>query len=116
MKLLLDEHFPDDIADAIRRELPEVEITSVHARELDGLPDPVLLEILDEEKTVLVSRDVNSLPDHAARRIGSGQTHGGLILVGKSIRQTDSRELIRRLVALIREKGRLDWRCRQDWL
>ena len=116
MKILLDEHFPDAVAAAVRRKIPGFDISTVHTRELDGLPDPALLEILDDEKTTLVTRDVNSIPSHAARRLSTGETHGGIIYVGKSIPQTNVREVIRRLVELIRKQGGEDWQCREEWL
>jgi hypothetical protein len=64
----------------------------------------------------LVTRDVNSIPSHAARRLSAAQTHGGIIYVGRSIRQTNLREVIRRLVGLIRKKGGEEWQCREEWL
>jgi hypothetical protein len=116
MKILVDEHFPEAVADAVQRKVPGFDISTVHAREFDGLPDPALLEILDDEKTTLVTRDVNSIPSHAARRLSAAQTHGGIIYVGRSIRQTNLRVVIRRLMGLIRKKGGEEWQCREEWL
>jgi hypothetical protein len=116
MKLLFDEHFSDDLSAAVRRERPQVAAESVHARAFDGLLDPPLLEILDAEKTVLVTRDVRTIPGALAARLASGQTHGGVIFVPRSIRQTDDKELLRRLLALIDAQADVDWRCRVEWL
>ncbi len=116
MKILLDEHFPEAVGDAVQRKIPGFDISTVHAREFDGLPDPALLELLDDERTTLVTRDVNSIPSHAARPLAAGQTHGGIIYVGKSIRQTNVREVIRRLLELIRKHGGEDWQCGEEWL
>ena len=116
MILLLDEHFPQDLAEAIRRKRPGCSISSVHERDLDGLLDPALIEILDQEKTTLVTRDVNSLPRIIQSRLAAGQTHGGIIYVSRAIRQNNLREVIRRLLALIDKSGGEDWRCREEWL
>lgn len=116
MKLIFDEHFSDDLAQAVSRERPKVAVSSVHGCALDGLIDPALLELLDIEKTVLLTRDVRTIPGALASRLSSGMTHGGVIFVSRSIRQTDEKEVLRRLLALIDEKGKEDWQCREEWL
>lgn len=116
MKLLFDEHFSDALAQAVKRKRPAVTVDSIHGRSLDGLVDPALLELLDLENTVLVTRDVRTVPGALAARLSAGQTHGGVIFVPRSIRQSDDKELLRRLLALIDEKGGADWQCREEWL
>lgn len=117
MKILLDEHFKDELADAVRRELPGLDIVSLHAAGLDGVLDPPLLEILDDENRTLLTRDVNSIPSHAAARLAEGKTHAGIIYVsGKSVKQTDFKGLLKKLTSFIRQHGKEDWRCREDWL
>jgi hypothetical protein len=68
------------------------------------------------EKTTLVTRDAATVRTHAAARLAAGDTHGGIILVPRSIKQNDEREVIRRLVALVRTHGAEDWSCREEWL
>ena len=117
MKLMLDEHFSEEAAEAVRRELPSVKVQSIHETQLIGLPDPPLLEILDAEGVVLVTRDVNSIPGHLANRLANGQTHGGVIFVdSKRLRQTDFKGFLRRLVEFVRLHKDEDWQCRTDWL
>jgi hypothetical protein len=116
MKLIFDEHFPDELAQAVKRARPKVETASIHGRALDGLGDAALLELLDVERTVLVTRDVRTIPGALASRLSAGQTHGGVVFVPRSIRQTDDKEVLRRLLALIDEKGSEDWQCREVWL
>lgn len=116
MKIIVDEHFSDGIPDGVKRAVPGLEITSVHARDLDGLKDPALLELLDLEGVTLVTRDVNTVRDHAADRLACGDTHGGLIFVPRSIKQSDEKEVLRRLIALIQKSGGEDWSCREEWL
>jgi len=116
VKLIFDEHFSDELAAAVRRERPKVKVATIHEREFDGLLDAPLLEILDEEKTVLVTRDVRTIPGALAERIASGLTHGGVVFVPRSIRQTDEKELLRRLLKLLDATDGQDWQCRAEWL
>lgn len=116
MRLIFDEHFPDELAAGVRRERQGCQAATIHEREMEGTPDDLLLEILDEEETVLVTRDARTMPGAAAARLACGLTHGGMILVPRSIRQTDDRELLRRLLALTDRTGGEDWRCRMEWL
>ena len=95
MRLLLDEHFPETLAQAVHRQRPKMSIATVHERELDGLDDAALLELLEEEKTVLVTRDVRTMPGALAARLSAGLTHRGVIFVPRSIAQTDEKTLLR---------------------
>lgn len=115
--MMLDEHFSEEAAAAVRRALPGIEVQSIHETQLVGLPDPPLLEILDAEGLVLVTRDVNSIPGHLASRLASGLTHGGVIFVdSKRLRQTDFKGFLRRLAEFVRQHKEDDWQCRTDWL
>jgi hypothetical protein len=114
--ILTDEHFPEEIAQAVRRQIPGFDIQSIHATELGGLPDPPLLEILDSEHRTLLTRDVNSIPDFLKARLAAGKTHGGVLYVSNRYRQNDSRSLIRALVSFIKAHRDEDWRCREAWL
>ena len=116
MKLIFDEHFPDELAAAIRRERAGVNATSIHARNLDGLDDSPLLALLDRQKTVLVTRDVTTIRPELNDRLAAGLTHGGVIFVPKSIPQTDDRMLLRRLLKKLDEAEGADWTCRVEWL
>jgi hypothetical protein len=116
MKLIFDEHFSDEMAEAIRRARPTVKVATIHERDLDGMADALLLEILDEEKTVLVTRDLRTIPGALDSRLAEGGTHGGVIFVPRSIRQTDEKEMLRRLVKLLDETGGQSWQCRAEWI
>ena len=116
MKILLDEHFQNKIAEAVRRERPKAIVQTIHERGLEGTPDSILLEILDEERVTLVTRDVNTVPSFAAARLAAGQTHGGILLVSRAIPQAAVKELSRRLVEFLDEHGGEDWRCQTGWL
>jgi len=116
MKILLDEHFPEAVAAAVRRAVPGFDIQSIHAKNWEGLLDAPLLEILDAEGTTLVTRDVNTIPRHMRARLSNGQTHGGIVFVRRSILQNNSRVVIRRLVDLIKKRGKEDWQCQEGWI
>jgi hypothetical protein len=116
LKLHLDEHFGDELAEALCREIPGLDVTTSQTEDLLGLQDPPLLELLDEQGRTLATRDVNSLRRFASARMAAGLTHGGIILVGKSTRQTDVKGLLRRLVDLVKSKGGEDWTSREEWL
>jgi hypothetical protein len=116
VKLLTDEHFPAEIAVAVRRQLPNFDIQSIYETDLAGLLDPPLLEVLELQQRTLLTRDVNSIPDFLKDRLREGKTHGGVIYVSGAFRQNDSRTLIRALVAFLKVHRGEDWRCREDWL
>jgi Domain of unknown function (DUF5615) len=116
VKLVLDEHFPDRMATAIRRECPKVEVSTIHSRELDGLDDAPLLALLDIEPAVLVTRDVTTIRPEIDARLAAGLTHGGIIFVPRSISQADEKTLLRRLVKKLKETHGQDWVCKTEWI
>jgi hypothetical protein len=117
VRLLLDEHLPREVATALRRKIPALEVVSIYETSWRGLPDPPLLDTLDREGWTLVSRDVNTLPHFVKARLAAGLTHGGVVYAdSKRLRQSDVRGLIRRLIAFVEEHGQEDWTCREGWL
>lgn len=116
MKLLTDEHFPAEIAMAVRREMPNCDVQSIYESNLAGLLDQPLLEALDLQQRTSLTRDVNSIPDFLKERLREGKTHGGVIYVSGGFRQNDFRAVIRALVSFIETHGDEDWRCREGWL
>ena len=116
MRLLTDEHFPAEIAQAVRRKMPEFDIQSIHETNLVGLLDQPLLAVLDLQQRTLLTRDVNSIPDFLKERLREGKTHGGVIYVSSRFRQNDSRGVMRALVTFLRAHGDEDWGCREGWL
>lgn len=117
LKLLLDEHIDDQVAAALRRKFPSLDVVSIYQTHLAGLPDNTLLEVLDAERRTLVTRDVNSIPGHVNARLHDGLTHAGVIFAdSKRLQQTDVKGLIRRLVAVVEKYGNEDWTCRSGWL
>ena len=116
MKLLNDEHFPVEIAQAVRREIPNFDIQSIHETNLAGLLDQPMLAALDPQQRTLLTRDVNSIPDFLKERLREGKTHAGVIYVSNSFRQSDLRTVIRALVAFLQAHADENWSCREGWL
>lgn len=116
MKLLTDEHFPIEIAQAVRRKMPNFDIQSIHATNLGGLLDQPLLAELDLQQRTLLTRDVNSIPDFLKERLREGKTHGGVIYVSGGFRQNDLRAVVRALAAFLKAHGDESWSCREGWL
>lgn len=116
MKLLTDEHFPAEIARAVRREMPKIDIQSIHETNLAGLLDQPLLEALDLQPRTLLTRDVNSIPDFLQERLREGKTHGGVIYVSSRFRENDLRAVVRALVTFLKAHDGEDWGCREGWL
>jgi hypothetical protein len=116
VRLLTDEHFPSDIAQAVRRELPRFDIQSIHETNLAGLLDQPLLAALDLQQRTLLTRDVNSIPDFLKERLREGKTHGGVIYVSGAFRQNDVRAVVRALVTFLKSHRHEDWTCREGWL
>lgn len=117
IKLLLDVHLPPEVAAALRRRFPDLDVKSIHETDWAALPDEVLLELLDAENRVLVTRDVNTVPGHTKDRVAAGKTHAGVIYAdSKKLRQADTRGLIRRLIEVLEKHGNEDFICRSGWL
>ncbi|HEX9045847.1 MAG TPA: DUF5615 family PIN-like protein [Verrucomicrobiae bacterium] len=115
--LLLDVHISPEVAAALKRRFPSLDVKSIHETDWAALADEVLLELLDQEKRVLVTRDVNTVPLHCMNRIAAGKTFAGVIYAdSKKLRQTDQRGLIRRLIEVLEKHGDEDFACRSGWL
>jgi hypothetical protein len=117
VRLLLDEHIPREVSDALRRKFPSLDVISIYDTSWRGLPDAHLLEMLDRGRRTLITRDVNTVPEAVKARMAAGLAHGGVIYAdSKRLRQSDARGLIRRLIAVIEKHREEDWTCRQGWL
>jgi hypothetical protein len=117
IRLLLDVHISPEVAGALKRKFPGLDVTSIHETDWSALGDEVLLELLDLENRVLVTRDVRTIPGHTKDRIADGKTFAGVIYVdSKRHRQNDERGLIRRLIEVLPRVGDEDFTCRSRWL
>jgi hypothetical protein len=105
IKILLDVHLSPEVAVALRRRFPDLDVKSIHETDWAALPDEVLLELL------------NTMPGHTKTRVAAGKTHAGVIYAdSKKLRQTDTRGLIRRLIEVLEKHGNEDFTCRSGWL
>jgi hypothetical protein len=77
LKLLTDEHLPDEIAGAVRREMPDFDIQSIYETDRAGILAPPLLEMLDLQERTLLTPDVNSIPDFSKSDCGKGNARRG---------------------------------------
>jgi len=82
-RLLLDSHVPADVAVALRKLRPDLDVQHVSTW-LEGAyinaADDVLLEACWLDKRALVSKDRATLPGWIALRVADGREHGGIIL------------------------------------
>ncbi len=117
LKLLLDVHISPEVAAALRRQFPSLDVKSIHETDWAALADEVLLQLLDEEGRVLVTRDVNTVPIHCKARLAADKTFAGVIYAdSKKLRQTNQRGFIRRLAQIVKKHGGEDFTCRSAWL
>jgi hypothetical protein len=81
-RLLLDSHVPADVADALRKLRPGVEVQHVSTWQEGAYinaADDVLLEACWQDKRALVSKDRATLPGWIALRVADGREHAGII-------------------------------------
>jgi hypothetical protein len=77
VRLLLDEHYADAIAQQLRAAGHDVE--SVSERRLKGLDDESLLELCSDESRTLVTNNVRDFVPLAREWAAAGRNHAGLI-------------------------------------
>lgn len=117
IKLLLEVHISPNLAVALKRRFPALDVKSIHETDWAALPDEVLLELLDAENRVLATRDVRAMPGHTSARIASGKTFAGVLYAdSKRRRQTGTRGLLHRLNKVLEQHGNEDFQCRSGWL
>lgn len=111
MKLLLDEHFPPLISEALRRQGHEV-IAVVEIPELRGMVDVRLLEHATGQERAMVTNDLRDFVRIAREWAASDRRHAGILLIAPPLRRVPG-ELIRRLAELLDHhdslRGELRW-------
>lgn len=78
MRLLLDEHYADAIAQQLRAAGHDAE--SVSERKLKGIDDEPLLELCNHESRALLTNNVRDFVPLGREWAAAGRDHAGLIL------------------------------------
>ena len=79
MRLLLDEHYSQTLAQALRDRGHDVVAVAERA-DLSAASDRALLEAADRQGRALVTNNVRHLVPIATQRLGAGESHAGLVL------------------------------------
>lgn len=79
-RILLDEHFSGEVAQALSRHGVDAVATST-VRELRGLPDEVLLEEAARQNRMLVTYNVRDFAELGRRWAHAGRSHTGILLI-----------------------------------
>lgn len=83
MRLLLDEHYSQNLAQALRDRGHDVVAVAERA-DLRAASDRALLEAADREGRALLTNNVRHLVPIATQRLGAGESHAGLVLTSDS--------------------------------
>lgn len=84
--------------------------------ELEGLPDPEVLELAASEGRVLVTANVRDFAPLLAEWAGEGRSHAGVILVPSSVRNEAFRALISGVEETLAGTTQEEWQDRVEWL
>jgi len=78
VKLLLDEHYANEIAEQLRTAGHDAQ--TVSERALNGLDDESLLALCDRESRALMTNNARDFVPLVRARAAAGQDHAGLLL------------------------------------
>lgn len=111
-RLLLDSHLPADVAGALQKLRPGVDVQHVSTWQEGAYinaTDDVLLEACWQEARALVSMDRATLPGWIALRVADGREHSGIIFCDpERFKAPQIGALARALAAVLDEtQGRL---------
>ncbi len=84
IKFQADADLNQHIVRAVLRREPTIDFQTATLANLEGVPDPEVLQIAANEERMLVSHDQTTMPTHFAEFISS-QTSPGLIIVPKHL-------------------------------
>ena len=113
LKLLLDEHISPDVTNGVQRRDRSVVIHSMVQWESGnflGKEDFVCLSEAAKQRLTLVTYDRRTIPPLLKLWAEEERSHAGVIFVDeKTISPADIGGLVRALISLVHEAGRLDW-------
>jgi hypothetical protein len=113
LRLLLDEHISDVVAEQVRLRRSDIPIESVHTWRQGAFRskhDPDLLRAAREEALTLVTYDQNTIPPLFFEFIQAGEEHAGVLFIDdRTIRPDDFGLLVRSLIAFWDVHGQRDW-------
>jgi|SRR5579864_876028 len=120
LKLLLDEHVSPAVAEGIESRRCSLVVRWMAAWESGaflGKEDSVCLAEAAKQALTLVTYDRRTIPPLLKLWAEEARSHGGVIFVDeKTISPSDIGGLIRALIQLSREAGKLDWTNRVYFL
>jgi hypothetical protein len=120
LKLLLDEHISQALAQGLRRHKPDVAVQSLAEWEQGaflGQPDSLLLVAAGQQRLTLVTYDLRTIPVILKAWAEEGRFHAGVIFVDqRTIAQNNIGALVRAIILLIEEASRWDWTNRIHFL
>jgi hypothetical protein len=113
LKLLLDEHISEVVAEQVRRNRPEIGIQSVHFWRdgaFEGRVDRDLLLAARDEECTVVTYDLSTIPILIAELYEGSESHSGVIFVDDlSIPSSNFGMLVRALIAHWDRHNSIEW-------
>jgi hypothetical protein len=120
LKLLLDEHISQDVADGLRRRKRSLVIhwmAEWQGSDFLGKGDSACLLEAAKQGLTLVTYDRRTIPPLLKIWAEEGRRHGGVIFVDeKTVSPANIGGLVRALIQLFRETGEWDWTDRVYFL
>ncbi len=120
LKLLLDEHISPNVADGLRRRKSSLVVHGMAEWEggnFLGQDDSACLLEAAKQGLTLVTYDRRTIPPLLKIWAEEGRRHGGVIfVVEKTISPADIGGLVRAVIQLSKENGKLDWSDRVCFL
>lgn len=81
MDFLADENFNGKLLAGLQRRLPDTNILRVQDTDIEGAPDPALLEWAAQQNRILLTHDVQTITGFAYDRVKHGLPMPGVIEV-----------------------------------
>ncbi len=75
-----DYDFNGEVIDGLLRREPAIDLQSGHAANLEGVPDPAVLEKAADEQRILITHNHRTMPQHFADFISKRESPGVFIV------------------------------------